>query len=820
MTIASPVIDRDTMASSNGADVSVDHAVTGIVPCAHCGLPVPESLIDASQSRHFCCAGCQTVYDVLHAHGLSRYYVLSERESTPVRPTGRGFEEFDHPTFHERYVRPLQGGACRIELYLEGVHCASCLWLIERAPLLIAGVLHAELDVRRSLARITWTPETTTLSSVARALDQLGYTPHPYRGVDRDAIRRGEDRALLARIGIAGAISVNVMLASLALYSGWLGGMDHEWERYFRWICFIVVTPALLGPGRTFFTGAWASLRARTLHMDVPVALGLTAGYARGAFNTITDRGPVYFDGLATLIFALLVGRYLQLRGQRAASDATELLYALTPMSARVVDDDGTAHELPTDAVLPGMTLDVHAGETFPADGVVVRGQSRADCSLLTGEAHPVAIAEGTTVYAGTVNVSSPVWVRVEHAGEESRVAKIMRRVETSASQRAPIVQLANRVAGWFVAAVITLAIVTALIWLKRNPARAADNAIALLIVTCPCALALSTPLAVSVAIGRAARTGIYVASGEALEALARPAQMLLDKTGTITQAQMALVSWDGDDALRPFILGLEGSSTHPIAAAFRDAWPTIVPAIPDVCEHVAGSGIAGCVQGRTILIGTAAFLANRGVRVTRPILPGYTAVFVAVDGAHVASATIGDPVRPDAAAAVAGLRARGWTIGILSGDTPSAVVAAGTAVGIAAKDCQGDTSPEAKAAVVGEARRRGAVVMVGDGINDAAAIAGATVGVGVHGGAEASLSVADVYLTTPGLTPLVELIDGASRTMAVIRRNMLFSAIYNTAGALLAMSGVLTPLIAAILMPVSSLTVVLASWRARTFRA
>jgi Cu2+-exporting ATPase len=552
--------------------------------------------------------------------------------------------------------------------------------------------------------------------------------------------------------------------------------------------------------------------------MDVPIAVGLAAGYVQGAVNTLRDSGPVYFDGLAMLTFLLLVGRYLQQRGQRAAADSAELLYSLTPSTARVVDSGGELRELPPQALLPGMIVDVRAGESLPADGSIISGHTQIDSSLLTGESRPTAAGEGERVFAGTVNLTAPIRVCVEESGETSRVARIMRQVEESSRRRAPVVATANRIAGYFVAAVLVLAAATLVLWWYLDPARAVDNAVALLIVTCPCALALSTPLAVSVAIGRAARAGVFVKGGDALEQLAKPGRLFLDKTGTITEARTALVTWTGPDWAKPLVLALEEGSSHPIAAAFRSAWASATPATVEHCEHVAGGGITGRVNGRSVVVGSPTFVRARARGAAVDIDQSLTPVLVAVDGGIVAAAGVGDPLRADAAASLSHLRAKGWSISILSGDEPAVVRMVGDQVGLSAESCIGGASPEAKLHTIERSLTDGPVVMVGDGINDAAAIAAASVGVGVHGGAEACLASADVYLTTPGLHSLVQVTEGAARTMHVIRRNIAFSLVYNVIGAGLAMTGHLTPIVAAILMPASSLTVVIASWRARTF--
>ncbi len=744
------------------------------VACTHCGLTVPAGLVEDVE-RSFCCEGCRTAYAIPNAHGLGSYYRFNDRRELAVRATGRSYEEFDHPAFHDRYVRHVEGGRARVELYLEGVHCASCVWLVERLPLVVDGVARAELDVRRSLAVVEWYDAALPLSSVARSLDQLGYAPHPYRGVARDEIRRKEDRAMLVRIGIAGAIAINVMLAALALYSGELHGMDPTYARLFRWISCALVIPSIAWPGRVFFVGAWAALRTRSLHMDLPIAMALLAGVVRGTMNTVSDSGPVYFDGLAVLVFALLAGRFLQQRGQRLAADGAELMHSVAPLSARILEE-GALRDIPADALLPRMILDVRAGESFGADGVVVEGRSSVNAALLTGESRPVAIAPGVRVYAGTCNVEAPVQVLVERSGESRRIAQLLQQVELAARRRAPVVLLANRMAGIFVA------------------------------------------------VGRAARRGMLIKGADALELLARPGTLVLDKTGTLTEGAMSLVSWNGPDWVKPLVFALESGSSHPLAEAFRQSWPEMEYPPAGDARTVGGAGIEGRVSDQRVLVGSPKWVTDNASlgdhlrRVLDAQDATLTPVLVSVDGAVVAIAGIGDRIRDDARASLDILRAGGWRTIMLSGDAPGVVASVARSLGFSASEAIGGATPEDKLSFVEALKCSGRVVMVGDGVNDAAAIAAAHVGIGVHGGAEACLTTADVYLARQGLAPLVELIDGAARTMRVIRLNIAFSILYNIAGAVLAVSGMLTPLLTAILMPASSLTVVIGSWKGRTF--
>lgn len=790
------------------------------VLCAHCALPVPAGLVLFNAAEQFCCSACRTAYSIIHEYGLDDYYAFAERKLGPVAASGRSYDEFDHDSFRALYIRGAPGGLATTDLYLEGVHCASCLWLVERIPLAIPGVARAELDVGRSLAHVEWDPSRTSLSKIARFLDTLGYPAHPFRGVKAAEMRRKEDRAALTRIGIAGAIAANVMMIALAIYAGWFGGIEPEFEHYFRWWSFLLTTPAILGPGRVFFRSAWSALRSRAMHMDVPIALALAAGYLRGAYNTVLDSGPIYFDGVATLIFLLLVGRFLQQRAQRAATDASELLFSLAPATARVVVD-GAVKEVPTVGVLPGALLDVRAGDTLAADGVIESGQSSMDLALLTGESRPAAVREGMTVYAGTTNLSAPLRVRVTVAGESSRLGRILKDVESSSHRRAPIVHLADRMASGFVVVVLVLAAAAWWYGTKTDPTHAFDNAIAMLIVTCPCALALATPLAVTVAIGRAARRGILIKGGDALEVLANPGHLFIDKTGTVTLGRMKLMQWNGADEARVLVAALERQSRHPVAAAFVEAWAEEQNLDATAVQETLGGGILGLVAGHNVCVGTPLFVsrhARRAPVALPPLAPALSPVLVAIDGVVVGRAGFGDPVRPEAADALATLRARGWRVSILSGDDPYVVAATAHTLGLDARDCRGGATPEEKRARVEAAASTGPVVMVGDGVNDAAAIATATVGIGVRGGAEACLAASDIFLSREGLSPLLELEAGARRTVRLIKTGIAFSLLYNLIGAVLAFTGHMDPLIAAVAMPLSSVTVVLIAWRGKTF--
>ncbi len=801
--------------------------------CAHCGLVVPLALVDELQALQFCCHGCRTAHDIIHTCGLDRYYELREKEADnrAAPASDRTYADFDDESFRRLHTRRV-GGLSRCELLLHGVHCSACLWLIERLPRMVPGLVEARLDLRRGLVDISWDDSTVKLSAIARTLASIGYPPQPARDRKARTRRLADDRAQLVRLAIAGAIAGNVMLFAVALYAGIFNAMDPAHRAFFRWISMILTVISLAWPGAVFFRSAWAAIRTRTPHIDVPIALALLAGGAWSVFSTIRGTGEIYFDTVSVLVFALLAGRFFQARQQRSSADDVELLFALTPTSARRIDTD-QVREVPIEALQAGDLVEVLAGDCLPCDGEVRSGESLLDESLLTGEAKPVAAGQGTPVAAGTLNISSTLCVQVHATGEETRVGQLMKLVADGSRRKAPIVRFTDAASAWFTRGMLALAAITLGIWLLLDPTLAVDHAVALLVVTCPCALGLATPIVITIATGRAARRGMLIKGGDAIQSLSKPGFMFLDKTGTLTSAGLSLVAWHGDDSVHPLVRAVETASTHPIARALvRDLQESPEKATTvrvTSTTQTPGLGIEGVADQRRIAIGSEAFISARA-RVSpeqsglarRWATEGFSPVLIALDGMCVALAAVGDRVRPDAAATIAALRSRGWTLRIASGDHQDVVARVGAELGFASTDCLGGLSPEAKLALVEQAKRSISqgrkVVMVGDGVNDAAALAAADVGIAVHGGAEASLAACDIYLSRPGVGSILELLDGCDRSMSVIRRNLWVSLFYNITAAALAVCGLLNPLIAAIVMPVSSLSALAVSLRSRTF--
>jgi Cu2+-exporting ATPase len=790
-------------------------------PCAHCGLPLPTPPIEADGNR-FCCIGCSSVFAAIHGAGLGAFYAARDgAEGRRARPAGRRFAEFDDPSSSCGF-ETHPDGTLSTELRLEGVHCAACVWLVENLPRVVSGVREARLDFGRQSAWVHWDPALTTLSAIGAGLDRLGYTPHAPGAVSVAA----PDRSLVMRLGVAGAIAGNVMLMALALYSARSSGMDREYVEFFRWGSLLLSLPAIFYCAAIFYRGAAAALLVRRVNMDLPIALGISAGFASGAFNTWHGRGEIYFDTITTLIFLLLVGRWLGQRQQRRAAAAADFALALAPSTARVLNAE-VAREVAAASVVAGDLVEVRSGERVPIDGRVEMGNSTLDVRLLTGESNPVEVRPGDRVYAGTENLAATLVVRTESAGAATRVGQLLRAMERAQRERAPIVRVADRIAGQFVLVILALAVLTLALWWRVDPDLAVDHAVALLVVTCPCALGMATPLAVSVALARAARRGILVKNGEVLEALAEPADIFFDKSGTLTAGRPTLLEFDGSKDLAERVSVAEEGCDHPLARAFRVAHPPVSNLTATDIVRSTGAGVRARVAGHELLVGTPALLRASGVeipesfqrRIEAVAAAGSTPVLVAEDGRIAALASFGDALRTDAARSLAALAELGASIEVLSGDHPSVVERVCRELPV--RRFRGAVSPEQKLAEVKarmESGRR--VIMVGDGLNDAAAMSAASVGFAVHGGAEASLLAASVFATEPGVAPVLEAIRGARQTLSAIKRGLVFSLAYNAIGVALAMSGILSPLLAAIMMPLSSLTVLTSALHSRAFVA
>ncbi|TPV92899.1 MAG: heavy metal translocating P-type ATPase [Myxococcales bacterium FL481] len=801
------------------------------VECAHCGLPASGE----GEGPHFCCHGCRTVYELLHQCGLDDFYALAEQAAVErgVLQTNvandNSFAHLDDLGLQRQLGDPGAGDVGDVELRITGMRCTACVWLVERLPEIHAGALAARVDLARGRVRVRWDRSTTRLSQLAQTLNRLGYSVHAL-DIEAERAQTQARRRELWRLGVAGACAGNTMLLSFALYAGDFSGMSAGFERFFAWGSLLLTLPSVTYAAWPFYRAAWAGLRARQLHLDLPLSLGIVGATLGSVWTTVAGGRGFYFDSLSMLVFLLLVGRFVQDRGQRWALSRAQILQALIPPAARVHDGERW-REVHSPRLQPGQRIAVRHGEVFPADARVLDRPTRIDASSLTGEARPVSLAVGQRALAGTRNIGSDVELEVVRAGSETRIGKLAGEIVAAGSTRSPLERGVDRLSRWFTAGVLLLASGGGLTWWWLDPSRALDIVVALLVVSCPCALGLATPLILATARAQAAQQGIVLASASALESLPRIGTIAFDKTGTLTQGDLSVCR---EPALTPeirrAIAALEADSEHPVAMALvrwaRSAAPSeATPSRATVTSRRerAGLGVEGVVAGKLVRIGSAAWLGagERNASFDAIAARGWTPVVVEVDGSIAGVLGLGDNLRDDAEPALRRLEAMGARVTLLSGDHPNAVRVVADRLGI--QDAHGALSPEGKAqyirAHVGDANDRRGMAMVGDGINDAAALKEADVGIAVRGGAEVALRVADVHLSRRDLGGLVALFEGARAVRRTLHATLGFATIYNVVLASAALAGRVTPLVAAVAMPLASLTVISIARFARSFR-
>ena len=808
--------------------------------CVHCGLPVPDER--RSEGSPFCCSGCESVHAILHEAGFDEtFYRLrdaSDRRSMrrPAQTDHQPglLEELDSEVFLENHSQRLDGGTYRTHLYLDGVHCAACVWLVERLPEQLEGVSGAHLNLPRARLTVDWNPVQQDLSGIARWLSTFGYAVEP-RVDGEEAPESREERRLLIRMGVAWALAGNIMLLAFALYSG-LGDESPGLFHAARALSLALAVPAVFYGGSVFFIKAWHSIRLswrlrtiRHLHMDTPISIGILTGFLASLHATVTGRGEVWFDSVAVLIAALLSARWLQLRARRLAGDSTEQLLALLPTLARTRD----GKTVRADNLKPGDAIIVRAGELIPVDGVILEGSSLINSAILTGESNPDRHGPGADVHAGTTNETETLVIEVKRAGHATRIGQLLSLVGDPGSDAPRILGLADRIGGWFTISVLALALIAAIAWSIIQPDETVMHLVAFLVITCPCALGMATPLALAVGTGRAARRGIFVKSESVVDGLNHVDTVILDKTGTVTEGIMAVDSLNGDESLLPAAAALETESNHPIARAilrYCDAqYRKSEHAAADRTEHVAGQGVEGMVGGHTVRIGHPEWAAEVMSHSVSSDLAsfcedqtrlGQTVVLIASDAGSALALSLKDPIRKASHSLIESLQRRGIRVMLCSGDDEYTTAQVGAALGLRPEDVKGRHSPEDKQRLVEAlSEQRHVVAMVGDGVNDTAALRAAHVGIAVSGSSAASRVAADAYTTRPGLEAVVELIQESAGVLHVIQRNLAFSLIYNVLGGAAALIGLVTPLFAAVAMPISSFIVVLSSIRQRTFR-
>lgn len=776
--------------------------------CFHCGEQLPADPVRVAfdgAPRAFCCDGCAAAAQWIDDAELDAYYRLREQPGTRVDADDAALALWDREEVLAAHARGIAGGR-EITLLTDGMRCAACAWLIDRALSREPGVLEVGANAVTGRIRLAWDPAATALSIPLRRLQALGYKPYLAAGAELERERRRQRNRWVMRIGIAGIGAMQAMMFAEALYLDIGKTMSLPMRDFLRWITFLVSTPVILYAGWPFLAGAWRELRLRAPGMDTLIAGSAVLAWAGSVVETVRGGPEVWYDAAVMFVFLLLVARLLEQRVRTTANAQVDALARARPAFAVREAEDGARETIAVGALKVGDVVRVVPGEPVPADALLLDEDASFAEALLTGEANPVPKRPGDAVFAGSVCGAQAARLQLTAVGTQTRLSQLATLIEQAQAHRPPLAQLADRIARWFVAGLGLATILVYLAWRARDPSRAFEVALALLVVCCPCALSLAIPAALAAANGALAKLGVLPVSPDAMARLARVDTVVFDKTGTLaTPAGTLQVEVRGAlsaAAAAEIAAALERDSAHPLAAAFAHAADAALQA-SEAREH-PGAGIEGVVDGRRWRIGRADFAAGGA---------DDGAIWLG-DGHHPAARfTLGEQARADAAATLRQLDGLGVAVEIASGDGDPAVQRFAGSLGI--PTARGRMSPEDKLHHVRDLQGNGrTVAMVGDGINDGPVLAGADVSFALGDGNAMAARAADLVLAAPQLVRIPQSIALARRTQAIIRQNLGWALAYNLIALPAAAMGMVTPWQAALGMAVSSLVVTLNALR------
>ena len=821
-------------------------ALTAVVQegCFHCGQPLSaaEPALRASidgKDQSFCCGGCQALAQTLHAAGFGHLYGDQARFARPIDEAARREAEpvwaaYDTEELRAQFVRPLDERRAEITLAPENIRCAACAWLIEQHLGSLPGVESVIANVATRRVVVRWRAAEQPVSALLAALAGIGYLAWPFEVSRSDRQDRHARRGLLMRMAVAMLGMMQVMMYAWPIYTH-EATIDPGQLQLMRWASLVLTLPVVLYSASPIFAGAWRSLRQRHLGMDVPVAIGVGAGFLASTVATLRGTGEVYFDSVTMFVAFLLLARYLELRVRQASRSGAEMLARQLPATCeRLRAEGGAGERVPVARLRAGDLIRVKAGEVVPADATVVAGASELDESMLTGESRPVPRGFGDPVLAGCFNTTSPLELRVSKVGAATRLAEIVAVLDRALAEKPRLATVADRVAGWFVGILLVLAALAGAVWWAWiDPSRALLVTVAVLVVSCPCALSLATPAALAAAGAALSRRGLLLTRGHALETLAGVTDVMLDKTGTLTEGRFALTEIlalgdAGADASLQLAAAMERSGEHPIARGIVEAAQAQGLACGahavSAMRNVPGQGLEAEVDGQryrlgrrefVTALGTSASTDREGISTALAASERSGATLVWLGSAKGAQAVfvLADIERAQSARLLAALRALGVTCHLVSGDTPATVGWWADHFQIARRE--GGVTPEGKREYVANLQRAGAVVLaVGDGINDAPVLAQAQVSIAIGSGAPLAQAGADAVLTHGRVAEIANALEMARRTRRVVRQNLGWAFAYNVIAIPLAATGYVTAWMAGIGMSVSSLLVVANAWR------
>lgn len=781
------------------------------VECTHCHLDFDESVMIADEEHYFCCTGCQGVYHLLSDSGLDNFYdKLGKQKLSAPSHTFEDSSSFDTSSFYELFVKKNEDGFEEISLVIEGIHCSACVWLNEKAINKLEGVVEVNINYATSKAKLVWADHIIKLSAIIDMIRAIGYNAYPYDPSIQEEKANKERKDFYLRIVVAFFGAMNIMWIAIAQYAGYFTGMDQEMKTILNVAEWILATPVLFYSGWIFFKGAYFGFKNKIVNMDILVATGASLTYIYSIYITLFGDGEAYFDSVAMIITFVLVGKFLEVLSKKSAADTMDLISKHIPNEVNIIKE-GVVERISVHEVSVGDTIEIKPGEKAALDGEVLEGEGYFDEASLSGESHPILKKPGERIVSGTICVDTLFRYKVQKDFSHSTLSKLVSMLENAMSKKPSIEMLANKISGVFSSVVLGLSFLTFLVWWSwpHSFDRSFMVAISVIVIACPCALALATPVATLIGLSLGGKRGILFKEAAMLEVMAKADMLIVDKTGTITEGKPTVVKVEVlNEVNQALLLGVCESSLHPIAQGLasylKKENETLTPLKLSSSKQVPSRGIEAVYEGQKVLGGNAEFMREAGIKVE--VSSPYSLFFFAVDNKLISYYELRDKPKEGVEELLDMCKENKIEVVMLTGDHEDAAESIAKEVGIT--NFHAGLSPEQKAEYVSKHQDK-VRVMVGDGVNDVLALAHANIGIAMGSGSDIAIEVSDVVLLNDSLKSLKEAFLISRRTFFLVKQNLAISLVYNLITIPLAMAGYIIPLIAAASMSFSSLLVV-----------
>ena len=790
--------------------------------CDHCKLEFDEDVMIRDKSdgdiKYFCCKGCQGIYHLLKDEGLDNFYEkVGNNKLKPPKELSDDLYKFDLEGFKKKYIIQKEG-LCEINLIIEGIHCSACVWLNEKVLHQTEGIVEASINYTNNKAKIVWDVDTIKLSQIIQKIRSIGYNAYPYDPKLQEEKANQARRDYYSRLLVAIFATMNIMWIAIAEYTGYFTGMRSDIKNVLNIAEFILATPTLFYTGWVYFKGAYFGLKNRFVNMDLLVATGATLAYIYSLYAMISGNGEVYFDSVTMIITFVFIGKYLEVLSKKSAVDSIDSILSSTPTEVLVVDKDEKTL-VPVEEIKEGDIIEIKPGDKIVIDGIIIMGEGSFDLSSLTGESEPIYKKQGDEIISGSIGLDAVIRYKATKDYSNSMLCTIATLLDESITKKPHIEKLADKISGYFSFAILFLSLMTLLFWyfyLDSGFERALIVAISVIVIACPCALGLATPMATLIGIGVASKKGILFKEATFLESMAKSDTLVLDKTGTITEGKPKVIKFD---SLKEFdidiLYSLVKSSKHPISKAIAKYLEQNYKGIKEIelkeIKNIEARGIKAKFDEKRVFGGNVRLIQEMGINFSTK---KENSIFIfAIEDSIKAVIELKDTPKEGAKEAIKEIKKMGLKSIMLTGDNEKVAKKIAKEVGI--DEVYHSLFPKDKADIVEKLQKKGKIViMAGDGINDVLALSLSDIAVSLGSAAEVSVEVSDVVLLNDDMISLKDAIKLSKVVFLSIKENLVLSTIYNTIMIPLAMMGYVIPLVAALSMSLSSLLVVGNSYR------